>query len=227
MKLFEPRPSSSDPSGPPCSRRVVLGNLPPGVTAAQVLRAIRGHITSVAMLQPRLSRGDTVGSSSSCLLEFADPEAAATLSREAVLSRGRRGLLYEGVGGHIYRATAWRIPTPSFRHGSHEEARMPDVRQTRTLAVRNLPETAMSRFLHEVGGAQAVVDARRAGAELVVEFATVREAARVARLTRAGALADWESANGRPLTIRVVCDVYARGEAGARCGGLVAGHIVA
>ncbi|KAK5988553.1 hypothetical protein PT974_10037 [Cladobotryum mycophilum] len=184
--------SKDDDASQMQSCRVILSNLPPDATIAQVLKGVQcyGGLMGVTMLNTKPFCGDKT---QSALLEFVYPQSAADYA-EAIHSHE---LFYENKRGAKFQAAAWLIPSPSYTYSYHERQLL-DKGQTRAILVKNFPETAVWYFLCAVGVSR-VVDVRRVENEngFIFEFTTINQAARVAGLIWIGKFLDIYKATKR------------------------------
>ncbi|TFB00314.1 hypothetical protein CCMA1212_007785 [Trichoderma ghanense] len=177
------------------SRRVILKNLPPDITLAQISRGIRsqGGLISIQMLNTAtIFKCQT----KTVMLEFYNPQSAADFTTAAASSP----VIYETKYGRQYRAEAWLIPTPSYHISRVNKACM-FGKCTRAMMLKGFPKECIWYFISTVGLSNVVrADYDPINDSLTVEFTAIFEASKTDRLIWSGRFSDfyrYDDANGQ------------------------------
>ncbi|PHH85015.1 hypothetical protein CDD83_1038 [Cordyceps sp. RAO-2017] len=171
-KIFADQPRSA-PFLQGCSRRVLLTNLPPDVSAAQVLRAVHGYGGVVsASIVPDL--GAPATGSRAAMVEFVYAASAAQYVEYA----RHRPQSFRAADGSVHTAAVHLIPTLSYPHATGDH-RLLQKNGTRALAFSNFPPAAIWYVLCLVGTRRVSnVQYNEQTGELTLEFESLFDANR-------------------------------------------------
>lgn len=211
------------------SRRVVLGSLPRGANAMQVLSAIRCHggLVSVLVADDVLRRargGSRDDKTKTALVEFVYARAAADFASH-VDGHRLRLRFQDGADDEPAREVQLHhIPTPSWRLNqlNHE---LLGAGATRALCMPGFPADAIWHLVTELGTkviSKVHLQGGDTGQDLTIEFVSLFEADRAAHVVKRGRVGvDYDAAGNK---MRYVADSSQRGDMRdvyAETGGLI------
>ncbi|KAF7532623.1 hypothetical protein G7Z17_g13619 [Cylindrodendrum hubeiense] len=175
------------PYGAVYSRRVLLSNLPKGITPAQILKGVRG-LGGLLQIY-KINAGKITGDGTDmAMLEFHWPSTAL----EYTLYLMKKPMYYMDAKGVKYRAGVEHVPTRSWPVSSNEQhhgcVKSEDFPTGRSLRFTHFPQGGVWYFIDQIGTKNIIevsymkADDLYKDGTLTVEFTTVFEAGRVRTL---------------------------------------------
>lgn len=180
--LSEPKiynaPSSNEASSELNSRRVILKNLPPDATLAQVVKGVCGFGGTVRTMMLSGNPFCKPGTSTA-LIEFVYPKSAAEYAKFL----RSWPLVYQARNADRYIAEAWLIPTTSFQLTNRDHWLL-EKEKTKALRFSNFPKKGVWYFLSVIGLPNITYAGFVEGmGDLHIEFTNLAEADRIQRLS--------------------------------------------
>ncbi|KAL6904167.1 hypothetical protein GGI43DRAFT_432790 [Trichoderma evansii] len=180
INLFGRRLYASSPtktSAAAQSRRVILGNLPPGAKLPQIVRGIQTH-GQIVNITPLNTLPITNNATKTVMVEFLHPIPAADFIRTIQTTP----LIYEDENSDRYNAHAWLVSTASFGL-SWVDQEIVSQRYSRSLLLKGFPSDYIWYFINKIGLQHIVrVERDAANDSLCIEFTSLWQARRVDEL---------------------------------------------